>query len=88
MKISQEDTLRRENFNKFLEARPFIIQWILPNVRKIAKKMAITSGKAAPKTTRKPPARADFRRRGKFDPIRGEESCNLKIPQGRIYNIT
>ena len=48
MKISQEDTLGRENFNKFLEARPFIIQWILPNVRKIAKKMAITSGKAAP----------------------------------------
>ena len=38
MKISQEDTLGRENFNKFLEARPFIIQWILPNVRKIAKK--------------------------------------------------
>jgi len=56
MKISQEDTLGRENFNKFLEARPFIIQWILPNVRKIAKKRTIPSEKAAPKAIRKPPA--------------------------------
>ena len=87
MKISQEDTLGRENFNKFLETRPFIIQWILPNVRKIVKK-GQSRPKNRPESYSEAPAHADFRRRENYTRFTEKRVCVHKITQGQFYNNT